>query len=75
MIPHLTVWFEKLRPRLRSQPEGEPAGLAEQLERCLPIHASATQVDLLAIGPTWRWSLRASFPFGGGEPEWVSAEG
>jgi hypothetical protein len=73
VVPHLTVWYEKLR--LRGRPEGEPPGLAERLERCLPIHASATQVDLLAMGPNWRWSRRASFPLGGGEPARVSAAG
>jgi hypothetical protein len=65
VIPHLTVWYEKLRLRPWAPPGGEPPGLADEVARSLPIHARATHVDLLAMGPRWRWSRRASFPLGG----------
>ena len=54
VVPHLTV------------AEGaEPPGLAEQLERRLPVRTEATDLALLVRDRRSRWSIRARFPLGG----------
>jgi hypothetical protein len=65
VVPHLTVWFEKLAPGLVGAQRTEPPGLTAELSKALPIHATATTVQLHSMARTWRWSLRASFPLGG----------
>ncbi len=54
VVPHLTV------------AEGaEPPGLAEALERRLPLRTEATHLALLVRDRRSRWSIRARFPLGG----------
>ncbi|MDX6669512.1 MAG: hypothetical protein QOK04_2892 [Solirubrobacteraceae bacterium] len=65
VIPHLTVWFARLVPQLISGGDPEPPGLADELARALPIHASATSVDLVVMEGPRRWSLKARLPLGG----------
>ena len=55
VVPHLTV------------AQGpEPAGLAEELGRILPVRATATELALLVRDAGGDWSTRARFPLGGG---------
>ena len=65
VVPHLTVWFARLVPQLIAGRDPEPPGLADEVARGLPIHASATSVDLVVMEGPRRWSLRARLPIGG----------
>jgi hypothetical protein len=54
VIPHLTL------------AEGaEPPGLADRVERRLPLRARAEELWLMAPGPDGRWRKRAAIPLSG----------
>jgi 2'-5' RNA ligase len=63
-VPPYGGAYDEVVPHLTVAEGAEPPGLAEQLERRLPLRTEATHLALLVRERRSRWSIRARFPLG-----------
>jgi 2'-5' RNA ligase len=60
--PPYRAEFDQVAPHLTVSQGSEPAGLADELTRKLPVEAEAGEIQLMTQDRGGRWSLRARFP-------------